>query len=156
MIRTRREITLELVHAVAWRGAGLEIAPEALALMDRRHESFEALVSDRVRQDPQALIYGVTSAPGDAAAAALSDDAKAGRPDRLWTAVSFGEPLPDRVVRAIVLARLANFLDGHAGVRGLLARAVAGMLADPNCRQCRPSRTGARGRSSPSEACSSA
>ncbi len=131
MIRTRREITLELVHAVAWRGAGLEIAPEALALMDRRHESFEALVSDRVRQDPQALIYGVTSAPGDAAAAALSDDAKAGRPDRLWTAVSFGEPLPDRVVRAIVLARLANFLDGHAGVRGLLARAVAGMLADP-------------------------
>lgn len=131
MIRTRREITLELVHAVAWRGAGLEIAPEAMALMDRRHESFEALVSDRVRQDPQALIYGVTSAPGDAAAAALSDDAKAGRPDRLWTAMSFGEPLPDRVVRAIVLARLANFLDGHAGVRGLLARAVAGMLADP-------------------------
>jgi histidine ammonia-lyase len=130
MIRTRREITLELVHAVAWRGAGLEIAPEALALMDRCHESFEALVSDRVRRDPQALIYGVTSAPGDAAAAALGEDAKAGRPDRLWTAMSFGEPLPDRVVRAIVVARLANFLDGHAGVRGLLARAVAGMLAE--------------------------
>jgi histidine ammonia-lyase len=131
MIRTRREITLELVHAVAWRGAGLEIAPEALALMDQRQESFEALVSDRVRQDPQALIYGVTSAPGDAAAAALSDDAKAGRPDRLWTAMSFGEPLPDRVVRAIVVARLANFVDGHAGVRGLLAQAVAGMLNGP-------------------------
>ena len=39
-----------------------------------------------------------------------------------------GEPLPDRVVRAIVLARLANFLDGHAAVRGLVAQAVAGML----------------------------
>ena len=28
--------------------------------------------------------------------------------------MSFGEPLPDRVVRAIVSARLANMLDGHA------------------------------------------
>ena len=130
MIRTRRDITLELIHAVAWRGAGVEIAPEALTRMDQCHASFEALVSDRVRQDPQALIYGVTSAPGDAAAAALSDDATAARPDRLWTAMSFGEPLPDRVVRAILVARLANFLDGHAGVRGLLAQGVAGMLAD--------------------------
>jgi histidine ammonia-lyase len=79
MIRTRREITLELIHAVAWRGAGLEIAPEALALMDQRQQSFETLVSERVRQDPQALIYGVTSAPGDAVASALTEEAEAGR-----------------------------------------------------------------------------
>jgi len=127
-VQTRREITLELVHAVAWRGASVELAPEALARMDHCHESFEALVSDRLRSDPQALIYGVTSAPGDAAAAALSDEASAGRPRRLWTAMSFGEPLPERVVRAIVLARLANFLDGHAAVRGHVAQAVADML----------------------------
>ncbi len=127
-LQTRSEITLDLVHAVAWRGAALEIAPEALARMDRCQQSFEALVSERLRGDPQALIYGVTSAPGDAAAAALTDEAREHRPDRLWTAMSFGEPLPDRVVRAIVLARLANFLDGHAAVRGLVAQAVAGML----------------------------
>lgn len=131
MIRTRRDITLELVHSVAWQGARLEIAPEALALMDERHASFEAFVSDRVRHDPQALIYGVTSAPGDAASAALTEEAKARRPRQLWTAMSFGEPLPDRVVRAIVVARLANFLDGHAGVRGQLAQAVTDMLTDP-------------------------
>jgi histidine ammonia-lyase len=130
MIRTRREITLELVRAVAWHRERLTIDPEALALMDETHESFHALVADRVGQDPKALIYGVTSAPGDAAPAALTEEAKARRPDRLWTAMSFGEPLPDRVVRAILLARLANFLDGHAAVRGALATAVADMLAD--------------------------
>jgi histidine ammonia-lyase len=96
--------------------------------MDRCQQSFEALVSDRVGSDPQALIYGVTSAPGDAARAALTEDAKAGRPSQLWTAMSFGDPLPDRVVRAVLVARLANFLDGHAGVRGRVAQAVADML----------------------------
>jgi histidine ammonia-lyase len=131
-LRSRSDITLDLVHAVAWRGTGLELAPEALARMDRCQESFEALVAERVRSDPHALIYGVTSAPGDAAATALTGEARTHRPDQLWTAMSFGEPLPDRVVRAIVVARLANFLDGHAAVRGLVAQAVAGMLdGDP-------------------------
>jgi len=130
-IRTRRDVTLELVHAVAWRGARLAIAPQALALMDRCHESFEAFVSDRIGSDPEAFVYGVTSAPGDGAAAALTEEDKARRPDRLWTAMSFGEPLPDRVVRSILVARLANFLDGNAAVRGILAQAVADMLDDP-------------------------
>jgi histidine ammonia-lyase len=120
-----------LVEAVAWREAGLEIAPETLAAMDRCHDAFEAFVAERVRNDPQALIYGVTSAPGDAAAKALSDAGRAGRPNQLWTAMSFGESLPRRVVRAILVARLANFLDGYTAARGLLARAIAQMLDDP-------------------------
>lgn len=99
--------------------------------MDRCHRSFEALVSERVAAEPRALIYGVTSAPGDSAPAALTDEARAERPDRLWTAMSFGDPLPDRVVRAILVARLANFLDGHAAVRSHLAQAVADMLHAP-------------------------
>jgi histidine ammonia-lyase len=99
--------------------------------MDRCQRSFEAFVSDRVSRDPQALIYGVTSAPGDAAAAVLNDEAESGRPSQLWTAMSFGDPLPHRVVRAILVARLANFLDGHAAVRGRVAQAVADMLARP-------------------------
>lgn len=127
-VRTRSDLTLELIHAVAWRGATLEIAPEALAVMDRCEQSFEAFVSDRVGSDPQALVYGVTSAPGDAAAAALTEEAKSERPSQLWTAMSFGDPLPDRVVRAILVARLANFLDGHAAVRSQVAQAVADML----------------------------
>jgi histidine ammonia-lyase len=127
-VRHRSDITLELIHAVAWRGTGLEIAPEAVALMDRCHETFEALVAQRLRDDPRSLIYGVTSAPGDAAGAALDQQGREERPTRLWTAMSFGERLPERVVRAIVIARLANFLEGHAGVRGQTAQAVASML----------------------------
>src|SRR6185312_9902033 len=38
------------------------------------------------------------------------------------------EALPERVVRAIVVARLANFIEGHAAVRGQTAQAVADML----------------------------
>src|SRR5271157_5478132 len=94
----RHDLTLELVHAVAWRGERLEIAPEALDLMDRCHGSFETYVADRIRADPGALIYGVTSAPGDSAVSALSQEGQADRPTQLWTAMSFGEPLPARVV----------------------------------------------------------
>lgn len=127
-MRHRSDITLELIQAVAWRGSSLEIAPEAVAWMDRCHETFETLVADRLRDDPRSLIYGVTSAPGDAAGAALDQRGREERPTRLWTAMSFGEALPERVVRAIVIARLANFLEGHAAVRGQTAQAVASML----------------------------
>ncbi|MES0092187.1 aromatic amino acid lyase [Mesorhizobium sp. M0030] len=43
-------------------------------------------------------------------------------------ATSFGEPLPERVVRAIVLARLTNFIEGNAATTPRIARAVAAML----------------------------
>ena len=88
-------------------------------------------VQARVAEDPGALIYGTTTAPGDGAAVALTAEAQARRPTRLWTAHSFGEPLPERVMRAIVLARLSNFVDGHAAVRGEVASAVAAMLDAP-------------------------
>ena len=42
--------------------------------------------------------------------------------------MSFGEPLPERVARGIVLARLANFLGGHAAVSARLIEAVASLL----------------------------
>jgi histidine ammonia-lyase len=127
-LRTRRDITLAAVYAVAWQGEGVVLAPAALELMDRRHESFAELVARRVREDPAALIYGVTSAPGDLAGTALSSEQEDQRPSQLHTALSFGEPLPERVVRAILLARLANMVDGYAAVRGRTAQAVADML----------------------------
>ncbi len=113
---------------VAWQGQGVTIAPEALALMDRTAASFAALVRARVAADPDALIYGVTTAPGDGAAVALDAEHQARRPTRLWIAMSYGEPLPERVVRGIVLARLANFLEGNAAARSDVALAVADLL----------------------------
>ncbi|MGH2915881.1 MAG: aromatic amino acid lyase, partial [Solirubrobacteraceae bacterium] len=114
VLTDRFDLTLEVVSRVAWRGERIVLAAEALERMDRRATAFEGLVASMVRADPQALIYGVTSAPGDRATLALGPDAQARRPSRLWTAMSYGERLPARVIRAIALARLANFLGGHA------------------------------------------
>src|SRR3954452_1603911 len=127
-IATRADITPDAVRRVAWDGEDVELAPAALEQMDRAHESFTAFVEARIAEDPGALIYGTTTAPGDGAAVALTPEAQARRPTRLWTAHAFGAPLPERVVRAIVLARLADFVDGHAAVRAEVASAVAGLL----------------------------
>src|SRR2546421_349673 len=45
-----------------------------------------------------------------------------------WTGRSRRRPRPARVVRAIVFARLANLVEGHAAAGGQVARAVAGLL----------------------------
>ena len=131
VIRTRADISLDALRRVAWDGQRVEIAAEALDRMDRCHASFVALVEALVAEDPQALVYGTTTAPGDGAAIPLTPEAQARRPTRLWTAHSFGEPLPERVARGIVLARLANLVGGHAAVRAHVARAVAAMLDGP-------------------------
>jgi histidine ammonia-lyase len=128
VLTDRFDITLEAVSRVAWRGERIALASRALETMDRCAAAFDAFVESRVRADPQALIYGVTSAPGDRATVALGPEAQARRPSRLWTAMSYGDPLPARVTRAIVLARLANLLGGHAAVRADVATAVADML----------------------------
>jgi histidine ammonia-lyase len=124
-LQRRKDITLAVFERVAWRREPVEISSEAIALIDRTHAAFLALISDRLADDPQAQIYGITFGPGDAGAV---DPAHDMRPTILWTAASFGEALPERVVRGIVLARLANFLEGHSGARALVATSIAGML----------------------------
>jgi histidine ammonia-lyase len=43
-------------------------------------------------------------------------------------AVLFGEVIPKRIVRGAVFCRLANFIEGHAGVRAEVVLAVTAML----------------------------
>ena len=128
VLTDRFDITLDTVARVAWGRETVALADEAVQTMDRCAAAFDALVAARVREDPSALIYGVTSAPGDRAVAVLNPQAEAARPTRLWTAMAYGDPLPVRVVRAIALARLANFLGGHAAVRSGVAAAVVDIL----------------------------
>jgi histidine ammonia-lyase len=130
-LATRADLSLDAVRRVAWEGEGVELAEAAVERIDACHSAFAAFVAARLAEDPGALIYGTTTAPGDGAAVALTPDAQARRPTRLWTAHSFGAPLPERVVRAIVLARLANVVEGHAAVRVDVARAVVAMLDEP-------------------------
>ena len=121
----RSDITLKNFEAVAWRGEGVRLAPEALTRIAAARAAFMRLI-----EDPAITIYGVTSGYGSRAGQRLKpEDRKrhAAQPNH-GTAATFGEPFPKRVTRGFVLARLANFLEGHAAVRPKLAEAVAAML----------------------------
>jgi histidine ammonia-lyase len=125
LLERRSDITLEAFERVAWRDSPVSIGPHAIATMDRAHDSFLAMVADVLAADPTAQIYAITFGPGDAGAVNLENDT---RPATLWTGASFGEALPDRVVRGIVLARLANFLGGHTAARSEVGVGIASML----------------------------
>ena len=124
-IASRGDITLEAVLRVAWKGEGVDFAPSAIKTMDAARARFMRLI-----EDPDVVIYGVTSGYGQYAKVRLKPDerkAHARRPP-VAAAASWGDPLPERVTRAMVLARLANFIEGHAGISPHVAKAVAALL----------------------------
>ena len=126
LVQTRADLTLEAARRVAWEGEGVELGATALAAMAKGRERLERILV----HDPDVTIYGVTTGPGQLAGKTLTPAQRerwaARSPARIAT--SWGDPLPDRVVRAIVLARLANFVEGHAAVSPEIARRVAAML----------------------------
>ena len=128
LVETRADLTLEAARRVAWEGEGVELGAQALAAMARGRERLERILE----HDPDVTIYGVTTGPGQLAGRKLTPEQRekwAGMsPARIAT--SWGDPLPDRVARVIVLARLANFVEGHSAVSPEIARRVAAMLAE--------------------------
>jgi histidine ammonia-lyase len=120
----RADITLNAFRRVTRRGEPVRIAPAALERADAARAAFLRLVAR-----PDVTVYGVTSAYGDRAGVRLAAEDRARQAVHAATvAGGFGDPLPERVARGIVLARLANLLDGHAAVSGRVVAAVAGLL----------------------------
>jgi histidine ammonia-lyase len=81
-------------------------------------------------RSPDLVVYGVTSGYGQMAHLRYTAEEReehARRPP-ISPMTSFGEPLPDRVARGMVLARLTNVVEGHSAISPDLARAVAGLL----------------------------
>lgn len=126
VLETRADITLDALRRVAWEGEGVALAEAARERMAESRRDFLALVES----DPDLVIYGVTTGPGHRVSTKLSPEERDRQARHLvWpAAVSFGEPAPERVARAIVLARLANYLGGHAAISPGIAEGVAGML----------------------------
>ena len=126
LVETRADLTLDAARRVAWDGEGVELGATALAAMAEGRERLERIIE----HDPDITIYGVTTGPGQLARKSLTPEQRerwAGMsPARI--AASWGDPLPERVVRAIVLARLTNFVEGHAAVSPDIAQRVATML----------------------------
>jgi len=126
LLTERRDINLDTAYRVAWRGEAVRIADSALERIAACRASF----LDLIDKDPNVVIYGVTTAMGELASHRLSAEYRDrhARIKPFPAATSFGDYLPDRVVRGIVLARLANFIEGHAATTPRIATAVAAML----------------------------
>jgi histidine ammonia-lyase len=124
-LERRSDINLESYRRVAREGARIVIGDGASERMSAAREAFLALVES----DPSAFIYGVTTSAGDGASTLIDPEQRRALARMLGrSGASFGERLPERVVRGMVLTRLTGMIEGNSGVRPELARAVAGML----------------------------
>lgn len=125
-ITSRNDINLDTVQRVAWQNEPVMLSAAALAEIARCRAAFLSLIDT----DPSLVIYGVTTAMGELAHTRLSIEERErhARIKAFAAATSFGDPFPERVVRAMVLARLANFVEGHAATTPRIALAVAEML----------------------------
>jgi len=131
VIERRADLTLENFRRVAVDGEGVVIGDVARqAMLDARAAFVALLETDRT-----AFMYGVTSRPGvevKMQVAPTDQAAWATGVTMLGTGRGFGGgELDERVVRGIVFARLADFVEGNAKARPLVADRVAALLDGP-------------------------
>lgn len=131
VVNNRRDFTLGNYRRVAVGGEGVRIGEQANRAMAAARSSFERLLE----ADRTAIIYGITSGLGHRARFPVPPENQRDRAqamfDRRSRGAGFGGRLEERVVRGIVFARLANFVEGHAKVRPVVAERVAAMLDGP-------------------------
>jgi len=126
VLKSRSDVNLAAFYRVAWQREDVRIADAAMQRIAASRASFLELID----KDPSVVIYGVTTAMGERARHRLTPEEREhhARIKPFPAATSFGDYLPDRVVRGIVLARLTNFIEGHSATTPRIAQAVAQML----------------------------
>ena len=124
VLARRTEIDLDSFARAAWQGEDVAVTADALAEVARRREQLLAFVA----ANPGRKLYGVNVHAGDGSNRLMTEAEQRDYERGLHSGTSFGEPLPVRVIRGIVLARLTNFIEGHAGVSAELVELVAGRL----------------------------
>ena len=112
------------VLAVAREGAAVEIGAEAhRRLLLARSQVEAVLASGRA-------VYGINTGFGSLSRVRIptEDLATLQRNLILSTAAGVGDPLPDEVVRAMLLLLVASLCRGHSGVRPAVAELLVGLL----------------------------
>lgn len=126
MIGSIGDVTTDVVERVAWRRERIRLDGRLLAsLRDRRSEMLAALVSG-------ARVYGVNTGTGYLASADIDEANLLHHQRNLLLGRAAGSPpwLPVEESRAVLVARLASFLSGHAGVSPELCVFLADRLND--------------------------
>jgi histidine ammonia-lyase len=128
ILDSRRDFTLDAAKQIAWGKEAVTLGPSAQEAMTSARTRFLQIL-----EDSDAVIYGVTSGYGHYAKLRFTPAERAAHARRppFGPAVSWGDPLPERAARAIVFARLSNFVEGHAAITPAVANAVAAMLSGP-------------------------
>src|SRR5271166_1941748 len=111
---------------VAWDGEPVALGTQAVARMRIAREQFLELLE----REPNLHIYGVTTGYNDDAGTIVGPQERARlatRPPEML-AGGVGEPMPDRVVRAMIFTRLINYVSGYTGLSLETAQQVADML----------------------------
>jgi histidine ammonia-lyase len=121
-----RDLTREAVEAVVWGGERLELAPAALERVAAGGDQLAALLAGGAR------VYGVNTGMGWLASVDLDPAAQADHQRNLLLGRSVGGPpwLEEAETRALLVARLANLLSGHAGVGPELCRFLVDRVND--------------------------
>jgi histidine ammonia-lyase len=131
VVNRRGDFTLENFRRVTVDREGVSIGDVARRSMDEARSAFLALLE----QDRTAFMYGVTSRPGIEVKVQVAPEEQATwatGTDMLGTGRGFGGgELDERVVRGIVFARLADFVEGNAKARPLVAERIAALLDGP-------------------------
>ena len=130
VVESREDFTLENFHRVALGCESVRIGERAQEAMVAARASFMALLDS----DRTAFIYGTTTGAGIEVDRRLapSEQGEHARAARRHSGPGFGDgELEEHVVRGIVFARLANFVEGHAKARPLIAERIAALLDGP-------------------------
>jgi histidine ammonia-lyase len=124
-VESSADLTLDLMSRVGVDGESVRLGERALQGIRRRRREFVEFVeanSDR-------HLYGITTRHHTGAKSILDPASRAEYAARLpTTPATVGESLPQRVLRMIVLARLADVLNGTACLRPETAQRLVSML----------------------------
>jgi histidine ammonia-lyase len=117
-------VSFEEVVAVARHGAGVELAPDALAAIDRARGVVEALAA------AVTPAYGISTGFGALATRHIPAEMRAQLQKSLVRshAAGSGPEVEREVVRALMLLRLSTLATGHTGIRPETARLLAALL----------------------------
>ncbi|MGW6174112.1 aromatic amino acid lyase [Arthrobacter sp. NPDC055138] len=123
-----QDLTLELFEDVTRHGGTIQLSSALKQRIDERRAEFLAFVE----YNREVRLYGITTMHHVGAKNVMEDVALSEYSTRMPASGStFGPGLPDRLARGIIVARLADFLNGTGCLRSETVERITDMLAEP-------------------------